>query len=479
MKFLVRTVVLLLIVNISLIYMHYLQAGDALAQESKTLTHDQEIEVMNRPDGLYIRQHFSGLSEGRYEIVWPEESVERSCYLADATSCDRLDDNATAFLDGENGNQSISYKITKKDQMKQAILFNEPFAVLHGSSVKSTLFHMTDETGAGGMWINGLKQVGSKKMELIDYTLFRGSGEVKDLYWQPNKLPLLYAGEKLAVFGMKGNVDDYKGVDDALKTIDANHSTVVIDKDKPAFHTKRFVVSKNMDVDSVADLFLTSAMYNRFLIPQKEQMTAELMASILGGKATGAKKSRETYDKLTQSLTAEELGNLRGLLSDRTGQEIDATVLDGLVGEVTGFKTSYFTKNVQDEKVDYPFLIEDPREIQLDGTADGDIRIILKEGKTLYPANEILSHMGYSIKSNEQSIYIESGLRKFRFPRKELFYVYNERKYDVVTMPFEILEGDFYFEESWFKRLFLFTIDKTDDSINIVKIATQTEGGDK
>ena len=82
---------------------------------------------------------------------------------------------------------------------------------------------------------------------------------------------------------------------------------------------------------------------------------------------------------------------------------------------------------------------------------------------------EILNLAGYTITSNERSIYIENGIRKFRFPKKELFYVYNEQKYDVVTMPFEVLEGDFYFEESWFKRLFLLSIEKTADTIDIIR----------
>ena len=99
----------------------------------------------------------------------------------------------------------------------------------------------------------------------------------------------------------------------------------------------------------------------------------------------------------------------------------------------------------------------------------------MKDGKTLYPAKNILDLAGYTVTSNERSIYIENDIRKFRFPKKELFYVYNEQKYNVVTMPFEILEDDFYFEESWFKRLFLLRIEKTADTIDIIRISTVLE----
>ncbi|MEK5039671.1 hypothetical protein [Sporosarcina sp. FSL K6-3457] len=475
MKFIARTVVLLLIVNTLLVYMHYKQAGNVVAKESKITTYQQEIEVLNRSDALYVQHHFTNLSQGRHEIVWPEASTERACYPADETSCDRLDESLAAFVDGDNGNQSISYKILKEEPMKKTVLFNEPFAELHGASATSTLFHMTDETGNGGMWVNGLKQVGTKEMELIDYTLFRGSEEIQDLYWQQNRLPLVYAGKKLDVYGTTGNSDQFEPIDEALQAIDASHSTIVIDSTHPEVTSERFIVSANADVDHVSDLFLTSAMYARFSIPAKERMVAELTASILGDKVTGMKKSRQAYGKLIEVLTEEELRQLQELLGTRSGQEMTAAILDDLVGEVTGFRTSYFKTAMQDETMDKPFLFEDPREIQIDGTSQADIGIILKDGKTLYPAKTILSLAGYSVTTNEQSIYIESESRQFRFPKKELFYVYNERKFDVTMMPFEEFAGEIYFEENWFKRLFLLNIEKTADTINIVNLSALVE----
>ena len=475
MKFIARTVVLLLIVNTLLVYMHYKQAGNVAAKESQNTTYQQEIEVMNRADGLYVRHHFTNLSQGRHEIVWPEASTERACYQADATSCDRLDDSLAAFVDGANGHQSISYKIPKEEPMKTTILFNEPFAVLHGASATSTLFHMTDEIGSGGMWVNGLKQVGTKEMELIDYTLFRGSEEVQDLYWQRNRLPLVYAGKRLDVYGAVNNGDQFESIDKALQAIDAGHSTVIIDSTQPEVTSERFIISANADVDHVSDLFLTSAMNSRFSIPAKERMVAEVTASILGDKVTGVKKSRQAYEKLVEVLTEEEMQQVKELVSAKSGQEMNAAVLDDLVGEVTGFRTSYFKTVMQEETADRPFLFEDPRDIQIDGTSQTDIGIILKDGKTLYPAKKILSLIGYAVTTNEQSIYIENDSRQFRFPKKELFYVYNERKFDFVAMPFEEFAGEIYFEENWFKRLFLLSIDKTADTVNIVNLSTLVE----
>ncbi len=479
MKFIVRTMILLLIVNGLLIYMHYYQAVGADSKGLSATTFIQEIEVVNRPDALHVRQHFSGLSDTRHEIVWPKASTNRTCYLADATSCNRLDENSIAFLEGDNERQSISYEIPKKGPMKQTALFNESFAGLHGSSASYTLFHMTDETGIGGLWVNGLERVGTKKMTNINYALFRGKGEVKDLYWQRNNLPVLYAGDRLSVFGESGNIERLREVDNALKSIDANHSMIVIDDTRPAVNATQFIVAQNADVDKVSVRLLRESMYARFTIPENERMTAELVASILGGTPIGLGKSRIAYQVLTESITVEELEKFKKMLNNMTGQELNASVLDALAGEVTGFKTSYFMKNIHDDTSAHPFLIEDPREIKIDGASTADIRIILKDGKTLYPAKKILNLAGYTVTSNKRSIYVENSIRKFRFPKKELFYVYNEQRYDVATMPFEVLEGDFYFEESWFKRLFLLSIEKTADTVDIIRMSTLIEEVDK
>ncbi len=471
--------ILLLVVNGLLIYMHYYQATSAVGKELDVAKFTQEIEVINRPDALHIRQHFSGLSDVRHEIVWPKASINRSCYLEDATSCNRLDENSIAFLEGENEHQSISYEIPKKGPMKQTALFNEPFAALHGSSALYTLLHMTDETGIGGLWVNGLKRVGTKKMTNINYALFRGEGGVNDLYWQRNNLPTLYAGERLSVFGAGGNTDRLGEVEVALKAIDANHSTIVIDDTNPTVNASRFIVSENADVDKVSDRFLREGMFARYMIPEKERITAELVASILGETPIGLGKSRKMYQVLTESITVKELEQFREKLEGMTGQEINATVLDALAGEVTGFKISYFTKNIFDDTAFHTFLFEDPREVKFDGVNTTGIRILLKDGKTLYPAKKILILAGYTVTSNDRSIYIENGTRKFRFPKKDLFYVYNEEKYDVVTMPFEVLEGDFYFDENWVRRLFLLSIEKTADTIDIVRISTLMEEAEK
>lgn len=468
MKFISRTLGLLLIINGLLLYMHYSQSGSAASKSSKPVSYSQEIEVINRPDALHVRHHFSGLADGRYEIVWPEASADRSCYELDATYCSRLDEQMTAIIDGDMMQQSVTYRIPKEAPMDEAMLFTDVFAVLHGANVQSTVFHVTDETGVGGMWVNGLQRIGHKKLDLIEYSLFSGMGKVSDLYWQKEEQSLAFEGNRLSVYGGNFNEELLGKADASLKEIGVDHSIIIIGKGKGSIQSNRFIVAETADIEKVADKFLVNSMYSRFVIPKDQRIVAEMLASVLSGKGTGTEKSRVLFDELTASLSAEKMSAFAQSLNDMKGEVVDASVLDELTKDMTGYGTSFFTKNSQDTKNRYPFLLEEPRQVSISGVHNPDVRIIIKDGRMLYPAKEVLSEAGYEISSNEQSLYIENGERVFRFPLKELFYVFNDRKFSVVKAPFEMIENEFYFEEGWLIRLFLFDIEKKEGTIDLI-----------
>ena len=127
-------------------------------------------------------------------------------------------------------------------------------------------------------------------------------------------------------------------------------------------------------------------MYDRFSITGKATDDGRSDSFDSSGKAMGTDQSRRIYPSSWKAITSEELGKLQELLKDKQGHVMDEAVLDELIGEVTGFKTSYFKRNMKDKSGEHPFLFEDPREVVLDGTVHPDIRVILKDGKTFYPA---------------------------------------------------------------------------------------------
>ena len=473
----IRAFVLLLLTNGLLVFMHYNEAGKVIA-DGANQAYGQEIEVMNREDGLHIRHHFTGLSDARIEIVWPVASINRACYLEDVDSCSRLNENITALEEGDEKSQSISYVIPTQGSMGTSMLYEDIFASLHNNSVLSTIMHITDEVNLEGLWVNGLEQVGKKQMALVNYSLFKGNGAVTDLYWQQTDPPLRYENEYLTVYGIDSDatIEQFQKMTDALISVEAFHSTIVFDGNNEAVDSTRFIVTNESGFAQAAESFLINHLYDHYALPTDEPWTVELIASLLSGQALGSEITRLAYDQLHKHLTAVQIEQLTAAIRANENDVLTAKLLTELFVEVTGFGTSFFEKNRQATDQLYPFLLKDAKSIFVAGEKRIEQGAIVREGRTLYPVVEIMRALGYDVTWNDQSLYIDSTEKNYRFPLKQKFYVYNERRFDVLSIPFERFEDEFYFEESVFIRIFHIGIEKKDDRIEVNSIPILKEG---
>lgn len=464
MKIILRIVGLLVIMNSVLLYLHYSQLADASGTPEKESRYIQEIEVINRAEALFIRHHFHNLDRGRHEIIFPAESRNRACFLETESSCTRINENVSAILEGEDGRQSISYEIPKTEDLESRKLFKEPFAALRNAQPDSTILHVTDESGVGGMWVSGLELIGSKKMDMVVYSMFKGNGRVSDLYWQRNSLPQAYRGERLSIFGNSIDNEVADELNNALLKLNAQHIAIVMDPQGKPLQTSRFLVTQLMATE-LTDVILESGARSQYAISEREQLVAGLVASIAIDTPSGTKEAKAAFELLRSSLTHDQYDQLKSRLAEKQGDRLDAAELDKLIGEVCGWKTSFVQKNTLGP---YPFLLEDTRMITMNGEAQEDIHPVHMDKQTLYPANKVLTRNGYSISSNESSIYIESETEKFRFSLRDPFYVLNEKRHELREKPFVFIDNEYYFEEDALRRLFHLSIQKNEDTI-IVK----------
>lgn len=470
MKIILRIVGLLVIMNSVLLYMHYSQLADASGTRVKEIRYIQEIEVINRIDNLFIRHHFHNLDGGRHEIILPAESRNASCYLEIETSCARINENTTAILEGKESRQSISYEIPKSEQIGSRKLFREPFASLRNAKLDSTILHVTDESGIGGMWVSGLELIGSKKMDMVDYSLFKGNGGVTDLYWQQRSLPQAYEGGRLSVFGDSIDAAIADQLNSALVELNAGHIAIVLDPKGKPLQTSRFLITQLKPAE-LSDVVLDRGVRSQYAISEREQLVAGLVASIAIDAPSGTKEAKKAFELLKHSLSADQFERLKSRLAEKQGERLDAAELDRLIGEVCGWKTSFVQKNSMGV---YPFLLEDTRKITLNGEAQEDIQAVVMNERTLYPANKMLTRNGYSISTNESSIYIEGETENFRFSLRDPFYVLNGKRYELREKPFAFIDNEYYFEEDALRRLFHLSIQKNEDTI-IVKSMTGGE----
>ncbi|WP_153731186.1 hypothetical protein [Sporosarcina obsidiansis] len=470
MKTIIRIFLLLVGVNAGLIYLHYSQSATANGEKNHPDTYRQEIEVINRADGLYIRHHFYDLATGRYEIIWPEGSIDQGCWKEDSDTCSRLNEAGIVFDEGERDQQSITYKIPKKEPLRGRKLFKAPFALLQDAKPLTTVFHMTDEQNIGGMWVNGLERVGIADKERITYRLYRGVGFVNELYWQSNAIPISYSGNKMSVYGEGVEKKQIDQMEKMLEEIGGDHVSVILSPRNQTLYAQRFVVDKPENMSNVLKQMARMSVQSRFMIPADEPSMNSMLASILGDQAVGTKAEQGAFNRLKESLSEEQFNMFRQKVRDQIGQKLAAKELDHLLLEVTSFETQYFQKTMHEQRYSYPFLLMDPRKVLLDGNELKEAKVVVLEGKSFYPADEILTQMGYEITSNKQSIYIESPKRHYRFSKVEPFYVLNDRKYDYLEKPYTVINKKLYFDENWLRRIFLVLIEKSDESIAVEQI---------
>lgn len=472
MKFLKRTFLLLILVNGLLLYTHYIEAGEEIGSSS----YQQEIEVMKRLDGLHVIHHFTDLPLVEQQIMWPEQSVERSCYPKTESSCERLSEDKSSFIEGEIQEQSIMYKIPSQAVGDTMQLYEDVFTTLKGATVISTQLHITDETGLEGQWLNGLTLVGEQNTEHIKYAYYRGYGDVQDLLWQQKVLPLTYKDDYLSIYGEdeQVDVDEIADATEIFKEMNIPHHTIIVDGAIGNIATERLLATESLQGLKIIDNIIVQNVHSRFNIAEEDRQLAQFVTSLLLDEPIGDEKSVAMYETIEGNLSTAQLTNFINKIKQDEQAVITASLLDDALAEVVDHKVSYFSKN-SELAAYYPLFYEDKRPVYINGEEVVGVHLALKDGKVLYPAALLLNKIGFEKRENEQSIYIESDSRKYRFPKIEPFYVFNERRYNVTSTPFESIAGEHYFQEALFIRIFLMEINKTEEKIDLQLIKMRDE----
>lgn len=474
LKVFIKAFVLLLFFNILLVYIHYQDASDVSAGNRGQSAYDQEIEVTYRADEIYVRHHFTNLPTHRLEIIWPKESEQRTCYIEDTDSCVRLNEEATAFIEGEETSQSISYVIPKTARTGDTELLQSVFMKLHEASPMATVVHMVDEVNSEGMWMTGLQQIGHQEMELINYTLFSGAGSIEDLYWQGNQQPIAYSSEYLTVYGQETEEDfeQYEGLLAQLKT---PHMVLVLAEQNQSVVRNRLVITESAQLAHVFKQLAVNQYYVNYQAETMDPFTAEVITGLLLGNDYGSSLATNAIRQIEKAVTSAQMEQIVENLENKYGEPMSASIADTLIGEVIGYQTSFFQKNSESTQGAYPFLLENPKDLIVSNQDPLKQHAIIKGDRTYYPINEIMEAIGYTVNWNEQSLYIESADNKYRFPLNDYFYVFNERRYNTQSLLVERHEDNFYIEKAAMLRIFRLNYQETSDEINIMPIGQHEE----
>lgn len=469
LRFLVRAFILLLLLNTVLFFIHYKDSSTVTAKNEKEHAYSQEIEVVYRDKELIVRHHFTDLSSNRLEINWPNTSEKRTCHVEDTNSCMRLNEEATAFIEGEETSQSISYVIPRKEAGTQSVLLSSVFAKINEGTPQATVLHIIDEVQEDGMWITGLPQVGNQRLNLVNYALFSGGGSVSDLYWQQEQLPH-ESNDYVTVYGNEAMplIEPYENL---FAKLQSPRSTIVINNNnRDEIVSDRFIVTSESKLNDTLQQYAVKQFRLNNALSSVDQFTAEVLTALLIGDDIDLSLAPTAVNELKESLTANEMASFIEKIKNKKEKIEDAEEIDELMEEVMNYRTSFFKKNSEMTKGFYPFLLESSKEIIVSDDKRLEQHAIIQDKNKYYPIAEIMRGFGYDVSRNDHSLYIESMEKEYRFPIENQFYVLNDRRFNMQTKPFKLVNDEIYFEEAAMLRIFQLNLKSNEEEVKLTPI---------
>jgi hypothetical protein len=473
MKFAVSIFTTLVIIIGAVLFVQYQVYSDRAQTEVNEFNYTQEIEVVLRDNSLDIRHHFKNLPNQQVDVNLPSSALEVECFLETSSSCERLSEDHKSFQPGEARSQAISYVLPLKQPLTANFVLKNVFASLPLGEASYSTVHITTDSQIVGQWVTGLPLIGQQQLKLVNYTMFSGEGQVKDLYWTPNNTTVQKISEHLTIYSNEPVLAQFKEELGKMEMLSEEHMAIVqSDVMEPSY---RMLFLPSLSVDTVQASLTLSQIETMYNFEESTPLwVKEMMVSFLTGTIIGSEKTEQIVLEITERMTDRQLESWKDQLEKLKDNLVTMQVLDDTLSSVLNSSTNFLVKNSEVKYV-YPFYNIDTREVLLNSKEIKEMGIIYYEGRVLYKAKPLLEALGYNAYEGENGYYVNSETRVFRFPKEHGFYVYNQRRYNTSAQPIVKLQDDYYVEETWMQRLFLVDLAKKDSAIYIQTIEGQTE----
>ena len=466
MKIAVSIFSFLAIIIGTVLFMQFQVYSDEVGSIDKGYNYSQEIEIVYHGDSLDIRQHFKNLPTEEISIQWPKNSVNPNCFIENEHSCARLSEDSSKFKEGETRAQSISYVIPLEKGLQSRKLMKDVFATLKNGDVQFSTVHISTQPNVSGEWVTGLPLIGEQNLTLVNYTMFSGRGAVKDLFWQDGGFDLQHQTDVLSIYSKTALKPAFYEKLKNVNFLSDDYLAIINGTNVDGLDGYRMLFLPNITVSKLQQTVIISQLESMYEFGDSPHWVKELVASYLTGTVFGSDKAKEVAATITNQLTDAQLTDWLARLQMLEGEAMNPKVLDEQLSDILAASTMYVTMNATTEG-SYPFLFNDPREIFVNLHKQETIQVVLKDGEVLYSADSLLNALGYDVKTGENGYYVTSETRAFRFPHEPGFYVFNQRRYNTVSMPIKEVAGQYFIEEAWLQRLFLVELTKSDNRITI------------
>jgi len=427
--------------------------------EEPHFTYNQEIDVKVDGGKLLVNHHFTGLPEHSISIVWPSESGQAGC--EEGKMCDRLSPDLSILSEGESGELNLSYEVPIDSNSGQTILLTAPFVLLQEGELEHSILHLTDRSKMGGTWLSGLPLIGKQTMSTIDYSLFAGSGAISELYWQKEPLSMAFKND---YFSLYSDGEPSKKLKKMLESVSfPDHVDMIVGEKR--LDTSRIVFIRQTGEQEMERVLAIATIQSSFVLSKEDGILLSVLANLITGQNEGNSRAKAISTAM-RTLPADQVEQfISKLWKIEKGSALNGNVLDSLLGDVLQGSVSFFERNNGNAPF-FPLVKEDNRKILVDGEVK-KVDVIFQDNRTLFSLKPIIDHLGYTMREGDHGLYLDNGMRSFRFPVDEPFYVLNERRYEAPTKPIVSIGGTYYIEEKWLILLFLVNVDKAEEQIRI------------
>ncbi|KOS69592.1 RNA polymerase II [Lysinibacillus contaminans] len=468
MKFALSFFSILALIITGTLFFQYQAYSFELETGNGEFHYSQEIEIVYRENSLDVRQHFKNLPNQKVKIKWPENAVNPTCFIDNKNSCNRLSEEMTYFKTGDTKAQSVSYIIPLEGGLQDKMLIQDVFATLINGETSYSVVHISTDGKTEGQWVTGLPLIGQQQLSLVNYIMFSGSGAVHDLYWQAGDLQMQKQTPVLSIYAKQAISNEFLKALESIQFLNDEHISIIQEQNPVTEHDDRILFLPELTTKAVEQQVILSQIKSELEFKDAPEWLIEVVASYLVSGSIGSDKAKEMIEILKEYMSDDQERAWQEAVKSLGEEPISPAKMDELLSEVLAMKTSYFELNVANENSVYPLLFEDGRSVYIDEIIKEDVNIILYEGQTLYTADTLLPHLGYTAGEGENGYYVNSDTRTFRFPKEPGFYVFNQRRYSTISEPILKIADRYYVEEAWLQRLFFVELQKSENRIQVL-----------
>ncbi len=391
MKYAVSFFIILLLIVSGLLFFQYQVYSDKLEAGQGEFTYTQEIEIEYRDHSLDIRQHFKNLPNQTIEIKWPHLATNPDCFLESEQTCERLSEDKTKFEIGDSRSQSLSYVIPLDGGLQSKQLLKDLFVSLNNGTVSYSTVHISTDSEIVGQWVTGLPLIGEQSLSLVNYVMFSGQGDVKEVYFQSDDINLQHSTDLISIYS-NTTIDEQLG--EQIKNIqflNDDHVAIVHGESLSGQQGERIIFLNDLTLDGLNQSVILSQIDSLYDFGNSPSWIKEVIAAfITGSLSEGDSKSSQIVNGLIEKMSDKQLENWVQKLEELKGAKITSTILDEKLSEVFEMHTEFFALNETVEDL-YPLLFSDERELIVDKNYTEDVNLVYQNGLLYYSARRNLS----------------------------------------------------------------------------------------